>query len=285
MRSAVKVRYNKLVEPEKTGREDLDMALMQVDFFSNVLGMCVQMDVILPQQTSGQIGMETKAGEKFPTLYLLHGLSDDHTIWLRRTSIERYVSEMNLAVVMPTTHVGWYADMAYGNRYWTYLTQELPQVCRSFFRGMSDKREDTFIAGLSMGGYGAFKAALGAPQTFCAGASLSGALDVAELAHGTSLGDAHYWYTVFGDPDKVKGSQNDVFHLAEQCKSSGQMPRLYQWCGTEDSLYAQNVRMRDHLQRLGYDLTYEESPGDHRWCYWDEKIQSVLNWWEQGRGK
>ena len=261
------------------------MALMQVNFFSNVLETSVQMNVIIPQQTSGQIGMETKAEKAFPTLYLLHGLSDDHTIWLRRTSIERYVSDMNLAVVMPTTHAGWYTDMAYGSRYWTYLTQELPQVCRSFFRGMSDKREDNFIAGLSMGGYGAFKAALGAPQTFCAAASLSGALDVDELVRTNSLRDAHYWYTVFGDPAKIKGSQNDVFYLAEQCRVSGPMPRLYQWCGTEDSLYAQNVRLRDHLQRLGYDLTYEESPGFNRWNYWDEKIQSVLKWWEQSRGE
>ena len=261
------------------------MALMQVNFFSNVLETSVQMNVIIPQQTSGQIGMETKAEKAFPTLYLLHGLSDDHTIWLRRTSIESYVSDMNLAVVMPTTHAGWYTDMAYGSRYWTYLTQELPQVCRSFFRGMSDKREDNFIAGLSMGGYGAFKAALGAPQTFCAAASLSGALDVDELVRTNSLRDAHYWYTVFGDPAKIKGSQNDVFYLAEQCRVSGPMPRLYQWCGTEDSLYAQNVRLRDHLQRLGYDLTYEESPGIHRWNYWDEKIQSVLKWWEQSRGE
>jgi len=261
------------------------MALMHVDFFSNVLGMCAQMDVILPQETTGQIGMEGSAQKTFPTLYLLHGKGDDQTIWQRRTSIERYVNDMNLAIVMPAGYLGWYTDMEYGGLYQTYLTQELPQICRSFFRGMSDKREDTFVAGLSMGGYGAFKAALSAPETFCAAASLSGALDVAESVKQRIIGEPKYWFSVFGDPDKVPGSPNDLFWLAEECRRKGPMPRLYQWCGTEDFLYAQNLRMRDRLQELGYDLTYEESPGDHRWDCWDAKIQSVLQWWKQSRGE
>ena len=112
------------------------MALMHVDFFSNVLGMCTQMDVILPQQTTGQIGMEGTASSTFPTLYLLHGMSDDHTIWQRRTSIERYVSDLGIAVVMPTTHLAWYTDTQYGYRYFDYISRELPEICRSFFKGM-----------------------------------------------------------------------------------------------------------------------------------------------------
>ena len=91
------------------------MALLHVNFFSDVLGMCAEMDVILPQQTSGQIGMEGKAADgKYKTMYLLHGLSDDQTIWQRRTSIERYVSGLGIAVVMPTTHLGFYTDTTYG---------------------------------------------------------------------------------------------------------------------------------------------------------------------------
>ena len=134
------------------------MALLHVDFFSDALGMCTAMDVILPEKTRGQIGMEGRGAEgKCPTLYLLHGMSDDHTIWQRRTSIERYVADKALAVVMPTTHLGWYTDMYIGYKYWTFISQELPAICRRFFPMMSDRREDTFAAGLSMGGYGAFK--------------------------------------------------------------------------------------------------------------------------------
>ena len=131
------------------GREN-KMALLHVNFFSDVLGMCAEMDVILPQQTSGQIGMEGRAADgKYKTMYLLHGLSDDQTTWQRRTSIERYVSGLGIAVVMPTTHLGFYTDTTYGVRYWTYVSQELPRICREFFPRMSEKREDTLAAGLS----------------------------------------------------------------------------------------------------------------------------------------
>ena len=129
------------------------MALLHTDFFSCELGMGVQMDVILPQRDMRQIGVESKTKPgKYPTLYLLHGLSDDHTIWQRYTSIERYVSALGIAVVMPCTHRSWYTDTYTGMKYWTYISQELPEICRDFFPNMSDKREDTWAAGLSMGG-------------------------------------------------------------------------------------------------------------------------------------
>lgn len=255
------------------------MALMQVSYFSNVLGMETSMNVILPQKTVGRIGMEGKtASGKIPTLYLLHGMSDDHTTWLRRTSIERYVANMGIAVVMPTTHLGWYTDMAEGNRYWTHISEELPAICRSFFKDLSDDREDTFAAGLSMGGYGAMKLGLRASETFGAIAAFSGGFDATALSMGDLRGAA-FWKTVFGPADQIDGSDNDLFALAEKLKASGKpMPKIYMWCGTEDFLYKQNIKMRDHLKKLGYDVTYEESPGDHQWKYWDQKIQTVLDW-------
>ena len=257
------------------------MALLHVDFFSDVLGMCTQMDVILPERTRGQIGMEGKRGDgKYPTLYLLHGMSDDQTIWQRRTSIERYASEHGIAVVMPTTQLGWYTDMHIGFKWWTFLSQELPAICRSFFPYMSDRREDTFAAGLSMGGYGALKCGLLAPETFSAVASLSGGVDAVEIASNNAIkGNDMLFFDIFGPADKVKGSDNDLFAVAERlAKRPEMMPKVYMWCGTEDFLYQSNLRMRDHLRALGYDLTYEESPGDHQWKYWDTKIQTVLDW-------
>src|SRR6185295_10994153 len=125
------------------------MALLRCDFFSDVLGLSTSMTVILPQQTTGQIGMTGRTGGgAFPTLYLLHGLSDDDSIWLRRTSIERYVAELGIAVVMPQVHRSYYTDEAYGQPYWTFLSEELPRVASGFFR-LSPRREDTFVAGLS----------------------------------------------------------------------------------------------------------------------------------------
>ena len=260
------------------------MALLHVDFFSEALGMCAEMDVILPEETHGLIGMDgSQAAGKYPTLYLLHGMSDDHTIWQRRTSIERYVSDLGLAVVMPSTHLGWYTDMYRGHKYWTYISQELPRICRTFFPHMSDRREDTFAAGLSMGGYGALKCGLCAPETFGKVASLSGGLDAASICE-SDLGDSTLWEDIFGPKEKVRGSFNDLFAQAERLAASGkQKPDVYMWCGTEDFLYKSNVGMRDHLKKLGYNLTYEESPGDHQWKYWDEKIQTVLSWLDLGK--
>lgn len=103
-------------------------------------------------------------GNLHPTLYLLHGLSDDDSIWLRRTSIERYVAQMGIAVVMPQVHRSFYTDMAAGGQYWTFISEELPALARSFFP-LSAKREDNFVAGLSMGGYGALKLGLRKPET------------------------------------------------------------------------------------------------------------------------
>ncbi|MBO4367697.1 MAG: esterase family protein [Clostridia bacterium] len=257
------------------------MALLHVDFFSDALGMCAEMDVILPENTKGLIGMGGKEGNgKYPTLYLLHGMSDDHTIWQRRTSIERYVSDLGLAVVMPSTHLGWYTDMYRGHKWWTYISQELPQICRSFFPNMSDRREDTFAAGLSMGGYGALKCGLCAPETFSKVASLSGGVDAAGIVENLPRSDGStLWEDIFGPADQVRGSFNDLFAQAEKCVLK---PKVYMWCGTEDFLYKSNIAMRDHLTKLGYDLTFEQSPGDHQWKYWDKKIQTVLKWLDLG---
>ena len=257
------------------------MALMHVDFFSDVLGMCMNMDVILPQQTHGQIGMEgTDAGGQYKTVYLLHGMSDDHTIWQRRTSIERYASTLGIAVVMPTTHLGFYTDTVYGMRYWTFISEELPAVCREFFPRMSAKREDTLAAGLSKGGYGAWKLALRAGGTFGAAASLSGALDiVGDYRRNSEAGLRQRFASIFGSEEDLKGSDNEIMALAARLAAGGgKLPRLYAWCGTEDFLYDGNLLVWEHMKKLGYDLTCEQSEGDHQWKYWERKVKDVLRW-------
>jgi putative tributyrin esterase len=252
------------------------MAFIDCHFYSEVLGVSSSMYVILPQITYSQIGMDSKAyGDKHPTLYLLHGLSDDHTIWMRRTSIERYASEKGLAVVMPAVNRSFYTDMKDGYPYWSFISEELPALARSFFP-LSDQRERNFVAGLSMGGYGALKMALSHPERYAAAASLSGATDiVARVKEWNNEEMAR----IFGESDKIQGSSNDLFHLAENMAGSGQkQPKLYQCCGTEDFLYKDNIRFRDKCRELALDLTYEEEPGKHEWGYWDMKIQNVLHW-------
>lgn len=263
------------------------MALLHVNFYSEVLQMSVNMDVILPQQTRSQIGMEnTRREGKYPTIYLLHGLSDDHTIWQRRTSIERYVSELGVAVVMPTTHRAFYTDTTYDMPYFTFVSKELPAICRDFFPNMSDKPEDTLAAGLSMGGYGAWKLALAAPDTFGAAASLSGALHMAQnnrMVTEMQTERRAFWEGIFKEPLNVAGTENDLMFLAEKLKASGKpLPKLFAWCGTEDFLYEDNMYAWNKVKELGYDLTCSTSEGDHSWPYWDLHIQDVLKWWLPG---
>ena len=253
------------------------MAHLVVDYYADALGVQTRMHVLLPQRL---------AAGTAKTLYLLHGMSDDEGTWMRRTSIDRYADEHGLAVVMPDGGLGWYTDMYRGLAWFRFISEELPALCRRFFPILSDRREDTFIGGLSMGGYGALKCALRAPRTFSRVISLSGALDAADTAiNNTVPATRRYWEDVFGPAEDVSGSENDLFAAATALTDPALRPRIYMWCGTEDFLYAQNTRMRDHLRALGYDLTYEESPGDHQWQYWDKKIAGALDWLLPGEGE
>lgn len=255
------------------------MALIDCKFFSEVLELSCTMNVILPQETKKQIGLRGKKSikSKSPVLYLLHGLSDDHSIWLRRTSIERYVSELGLAVVMPAVERSFYTDMAHGLKWWTFISQELPEIVTSLF-SISSEREDNFVAGLSMGGYGAFKLAMSYPEKFCAAASLSGVLDIANYAKNRNDKEIR---DIFGD--EIAGTENDLFVLSEKLlrKKNLPLPIFFQTCGTEDFLYKDNIKFRNHALQLGLDLTYDSAKGAHNWNYWDLKIQEVLKWLTQ----
>lgn len=250
------------------------MALLHVNFHSDALGMAASMDVILPQQSTTLIGMNTSGGGTCKTLYLLHGLSDDHTIWQRRTSIERYAADKNLAVVMPNAGKSWYTDMAHGDRWQTFITKEVPAVCRSMFRCMSDRREDNFVAGLSMGGYGALKMALSAPDEFAGVASFSGVINV---ANPRRFGPR--WSDIFGDCNAIEGSKNDVYTLIKEAAESGKpLPKVYLWCGLQDGLIVDSRRAKELFEQYGYELSYSETDGDHSWFYWDREIQNAIGY-------
>jgi S-formylglutathione hydrolase FrmB len=256
------------------------VALLECKFFSEALGLSSSMTVILPQNTLGQIGLKNEAYKgSCKTLYLLHGLSDDHSIWLRRTSIERYVASLGIAVIMPAVNRSFYTDMAYGEAYETFIAQELPQIARSFFH-LSARREDNYIAGLSMGGYGAFRMALKYPGQYCAAASLSGVLDLAAWVDSDrKLELASLMRNAFGE-NPIKGSQHDLMHLMKKLKSSDKRrPRLYACCGDNDHLYQENLDFLAHAKKLKFPLAWQGDAGyAHTWDYRDLRIQDVLKW-------
>lgn len=251
------------------------MAFIQCNLYSESLGMAVSVNVVLPQTTFSQIGMSgTKRESGTPVLYLLHGLSDDHTIWMRRTSIERYAAELGLAVVMPCVNRSFYCDTPDGMKFWKYVSEELPALVPTFFQ-VSSKREDTFVAGLSMGGFGAFKLAFNCPEKFAAAASLSGSLSNEWLLETNPT----LFRNDFGTPEQLKGSVNDLYAKSEELVKSGKpRPMLYQVCGTEDFLYDVNCSFRDHLRKIGYDAVWKQGPGTHCWEFWDREIRDILKW-------
>ncbi len=168
--------------------------------------------------------------------------------------------------------------MANGERYGTFIEEEVTSVSRSLFP-LSARREDTFVAGLSMGGYGAYRLALRRPDLFCAAGSFSGALNVARLGQEADEQRKTEWQRIFGDTDRIVGSDRDLFHLVGALPQAarGQL-RLYQCCGTEDFLYQDNILFRDHARRLGLNLSFSEGPGDHEWGYWDRQVRDFLDW-------
>lgn len=257
------------------------MAFLQANVYSNVLGMEVVINVILPQKTEKRIGTSTVGlVADSPVLYLLHGMGGNHSIWERRTSIERYVSNLGLAVIMPSTDLGWYTDTTYDMNYWTFISQELPQIVRELFPQLSTKREKTFAAGLSMGGYGALKLGLALPEKFGAVASLSGAVNIAGHVEAfLEVRGRNYWEGIFGPLDELRGSENDPMTLLRSLvKSSQTAPAIFLCCGADDDLLPLNKEMSHALSAAEIPHTFEIGPGDHTWEFWDEWIQRVLAW-------
>lgn len=251
------------------------MIYFEMNMSSQALGQRVAVNVLLPEKK-----VLDEQGT-YKTLWLLHGLSDDHTIWLRRTSIERYAEEYGIAVIMPSTNRAWYTDTAYGANYFTFITKELPEFCRSYFKGMSDKREDNMVAGLSMGGYGAMKIALTCPEQYGYCASFSGALDVSRKGRVTDMKE---WKSIFGydieSPQELEGSIHDLYYLAKKDKAEEKpFPKMYLWCGTSDFLLEANRNYVQMLKEENIPHCYEESEGDHSWKWWDLHIQDALRYW------
>lgn len=250
------------------------MIFNEMHIYSEALGMQTTVYVVMPQRsTGGEIGVDNNIkNEKYKCLYLLHGLTDDHTIWMRRTSIERYAGEHGICVVMPCGGRSFYTDMKYGEKYYTYISQELPNIIQDNFN-VSDKREDNYIAGLSMGGYGALKIGMKNCDRFSMAAGLSSVADIVE----DSKRFHNVCVPIFGEDVIIPDSEN-LMKIAEETDKNALKPRIFMGVGTEDSLYEGNIRLRDKFQSLDYDFTYKESSGTHNWAFWDEYIQYVFQW-------
>ncbi|MCC6445061.1 MAG: esterase family protein [Armatimonadetes bacterium] len=241
------------------------MAFCELKYFSNALGKATAANIILP---------EGEAKGPFAVFYLLHGLSDDHTVWLRRTSIERYVAGLPLIVVMPDGGRGFYCDAKEGMAWETAIAGDLLGYVDKMLPTRAE-RSGRCIGGLSMGGYGAAKLALKYPDLFGSANSHSGALAFAHrpFPEGSLEPRAVEFSRIAGV--NPQGGPDDIFALAEKLEAD-KRPALRIDCGAEDFLLEDNRACHAHLEKLGYPHEYREFPGAHDWGYWDIHIQEAL---------
>ncbi len=260
------------------------MALIQVNYLSECLMRTVPVNVILPVDKLTFPGMPKREEKPYKTLYLLHGIFGNYTDWVSGTKIQRWAEEKDLAVVMPSGDNMFYVNQEEShNFYGEFIGKELVDMTRKMFP-LSRKREDTYIAGLSMGGYGALRNGLKYSETFGCIASLSGAMVVDHIAERTDdvpffIDSRSFARSIFGDLDKAEESDKNPKWLAKKLKEEGKdIPRIYLTCGLQDSLLEANREMRDFLKEQGADVTYVEGEGAHEWDFWNRSIKDVLEW-------
>ena len=254
------------------------MGMLHFDYLSQTLGYHTNIYFILPACTH-----EGKAPAA--TLYLLHGGAGNGMDWIRYTSIERYADKYNIAVVMPEVDGScFYADMKHGYNYFTYLTEEVVAVAEGLLP-VNKEPEKRLVAGLSMGGYGAFKWAFHCPDFFAAAANLSGISFIMDIFVGNGFGakDAENpcgpvalnW----GSLAELEGSMSDSKEWIDKAVREGtKLPKLFAAIGTEDYSYKLSCDYLQYCKEQGVDVHYEEMPGQHEWAVWDTMIERFMAW-------
>ena len=262
------------------------MALINCDYYSKVLNLNVSATVFLPSFTTMESNLLSdeqrfEHNRKFKTLTLLHGFSGDNTVWYRKTRMETYAEEHQLAILCPSGYKGHYTDWETGEKYLSFLEMEFLPAMQAMFP-LSKEREDNFVGGASMGGYGAAKWALTFPQTFSHFISFSGGVDILpRIEHYKKKLGVPVTKAVFGDLDHIKDSEHDIFHLLkENSRTGGPLPRIYACCGDDDLPVKEANRNLVRLgKELGYDVTAFEGPGKHDFQFWDKELEKVISQW------
>lgn len=260
------------------------MAFIQMNLLSKSLMRTVPVNVILPVDKMVLPGMPEREDKPYKTLYLLHGIFGNYTDWVCGTRIQRFAEENDLAVVMPSGDNSFYVDrLDSNNLYGEFVGKELVELTRKMFP-LSHKREDTFIAGLSMGGFGAMRNGLKYSDAFGYIVSLSGAFRLEWMVNSTDeaprfIERRSYAQSCFGDLSKLLDSDKNPRYIVKQLKAAGkELPKIYMACGDADGLLGVNQDMAKFLKEQGADVTFEIGPGDHEWDFWDTYIKKAIDW-------
>jgi putative tributyrin esterase len=262
---------------------------------TSLLGMATQVSIIIPEPAKGPLSLNVDSASlvppdrKFPVLWLLHGGGDIHSDWLYRSDIFDLANQYEIAVVMPDAQMSFFTDMAHGPQWFTYLTKALPAYVYEHFP-LSDRREDNFVAGASMGGYGALLFALRCPNQYAAAALLGSGVSLPQqyaagpMSLGPSGGDFdRILGDAFGeDRSAVLDGPNDCYGLTRKLKEAGEtgvpFPKLLSLCGRRDFGYQQNIAYRDYVRSLGLACDWYETDADHSFKTWHDYLPVILEW-------
>ncbi|GKU26623.1 alpha/beta hydrolase [Clostridium folliculivorans] len=260
------------------------MALIQANFMSKTLFRNVTMNVILPVDKIALPGRAVRENKPYKTLYLLHGVFGNYTDWVSGTNIQRWAEKNDLVVVMPSGDNSFYVDNTEAqNNYGEFIGKELVEITRKMFP-LSHKREDTYIAGLSMGGYGAIRNGLKYSDTFGYVAGLSSALITDNINKRTNdvgffLESRRFAEACFGDLSKVAESdKNPKWLIKKLVEEKSDIPQIYIACGDKDNLLQENIGFKEYTENLGVKVTFEVGSGGHDWDFWNRYIARVLEW-------
>lgn len=248
------------------------MAKFNCNVISYTLKRTVDITVIVPTPSIpeslglGGVKPSHTPKEKYPVLYLLHGYGNNHATWSGYTNIEFFAEERNIAVVMISGENKFYLNHPNGENFYDFIADELPEfVCGMF--PISDKPEDTYIAGLSMGGFGTLVHALSRPEKFCAfGAFSAGIALNSELFNGGKNAEFN--------------AEFDPLTLAKKIVKEGRkFPKAYIACGEEDFLYKDNKNFVNELSEMGVEVNWVSVPKYmHEWRFWNMQVEAFLDW-------
>lgn len=255
------------------------MASIVLKYQSIELGFNTELNIVTPGAPFEAMMSKDldKAFTKKPlrVVYLLHGAWSDGGEWVRQCGLDRYANEYNFMLVMPTVNNSFYNDLEFGPKYFKFVTEELPKFLGSLFN-ISTKREDTFICGLSMGGFGTMKCALNYPEKYAAAASMSGALDLVAMASNNKP-EGMACEGQFVSKEEIIGSCNDLMYLLEKhAKEKSDLPKLHVCVGKDDFIYGLSVAFKEKCEELEIPLTYHEEDGAHEWYFWDRNVKRIL---------
>ncbi len=245
------------------------MAYVECQIKSNELDMSISVNVIYPEHIENNKNVKV--------LYLLHGYTGHYMDWMRQTSIERYASKYQICVVMPSVHNSYYVNNIYGVNYFNFVAVELPSVIENMFH-VSNKKENRFVCGLSMGGYGALKIGLTFSDRYEKIASLSGAIDIDRIYELNKDNPKRSLFNLSFEKFPVKGTDDDIYHLIEESIKKENTPELFIACGKNDFLYEDHLKFKAFLGEKNVPFINKETSGGHEWKLWDNYIQDVLEW-------